>query len=197
METKPDWEYWNQLAKERLWKLVLLSLELDPERVNYSTLEYSLGKSSCNSFRKRLDVAFSHASYKKGAPLYVLSGLGEDRQFALVETNVFLAWAKSMEWQIPSQFVGPKSLAHAPVEKLKPANIENSLTIKERGNLYNIIGALLEVTLGRGTFNKHPDFNSQSELVGKLTDQFGGFNGMSKANLESVFAKANEAMKRA
>lgn len=98
-----------------------------------------------------------------------------------VDPADFLTWLKQKGgYTIPSE--------------LSALATEKPLTPKERDNLKRIIGALNEFIAGDTPGKKrHPDFSTQSDLIEFLSTKY-DFPGISKRNLETIFAAAKRLL---
>ena len=75
------------------------------------------------------------------------------------------------------------------------AEKENAPSPRSEAAYLNIIGALLEVINGGVPgFNRHPDFEGDTKLIGAISDYFQGFGGLSKSNLSRKFPEAKRSL---
>lgn len=84
-------------------------------------------------------------------------------------------------------------------DKMSPHEVEfkaepKSESPKQVDNLHRIIGALLLYIKGENGLQKHPAYDTQSELIATLEKVMDGYAGIKKRNLEGVFAKANKLL---
>lgn len=84
------------------------------------------------------------------------------------------------------------------IEKLEAKikeNKSNKLSTRQHSTYLRIIGALLDLLLGKSQAgNKYSKFNSQQEIINSIHDRHGKTNGLSKRNLEAKFAEAKQEM---
>lgn len=70
---------------------------------------------------------------------------------------------------------------------------------REMNSQLRIIAALLDITIDNtradnSADNRNCDIKSQAQLIELMTDQYQGYEGLSKRNLEAVFAKAKRLL---
>lgn len=92
----PDWEFWRKMKSVKLWQAAFLSCEIDPDEVDYRTLEYDDAKAL-----KRLRIL--KASY-------------EASDLHNVVMSEFAARALSFGWtDMPPEFVALAASDPAPI----------------------------------------------------------------------------------
>ncbi|HEY8118566.1 MAG TPA: hypothetical protein VIE91_04950 [Methylophilaceae bacterium] len=101
---KPNWSKWNLIEDAKVWQVVALSFDINPDEVTRSSSDWMAGGSFVNhegqDFKDRLDVI--SANYLKiDANPKTLSMNG----IAYCEINIpkFAEWAMSVNWEIPEE----------------------------------------------------------------------------------------------
>ena len=103
-DPRADWEKWSQMLTCELWQAVALSLGFEPYGLPGLTFRPILGGpfDACpERFRRRLAIANNHVEC--GAmhrPAYE-----GDRTRETVKLHDFVAWAQSLEWELPEPFL--------------------------------------------------------------------------------------------
>jgi hypothetical protein len=182
---KADYKHWNQMPTAEVWKCVLLSMGLEPNGLYFHNLRQTLQPIEDDNFRKLLQITEANISYEKNDPLYVI-GLSNSSEHLKISLTKFLAWARNMGWEVPTELVG----LQIPGAKPELAKTPVAISTRERQSLLRIIGALYSVIKGEGGFKKHPGFVNQSELITSLVKLYDNVPGVSKSNLEKVLPEA-------
>lgn len=183
---KPAWNYWLNMAEVTLEEAICLSLDFAPnilevtsERFVPANMADTVERFRVN-FVARRDAAFTHIRTRR---LRAWFNDAKGRYFlSLVD---FRVWGESLPNPLtfPDEFPKPVS---AP-EPDPPAKAEPS-TRNENANL-RIIAAMLAL-LRDGDGGRFP---SDAKVIDVLVDRYGAADGVSKRNLESVFAVAKRA----
>lgn len=103
-DRKPNWRKWNLIDDTEVWKVIALSLDIDPDKIKSEHTDWMAGGAYVNhessEFQDRLDVV--GANYKKiDATPQVLSMNG----IAYCHMNIpkFAQWAISVNWEMPDE----------------------------------------------------------------------------------------------
>ncbi|WP_397533406.1 hypothetical protein [Roseateles sp.] len=98
-------------------------------------------------------------------------------------------WFHGWRFKDLPDFTGISERQPSPKRAGDIARVENGL--------YMQIGALLEVIIGYGPWQGHPDVKNQSKLIETLCERFKRMPSMSKRTLETSFARARKALTEA
>lgn len=81
--------------------------------------------------------------------------------------------------------------AHRESDPPDPSRKRPSDTKRKNADLM-LIGALLAFIKGEDGFERHPQFKSQTDLIGYLLDKYRDMNGIDKRTIETKFSLANK-----
>lgn len=180
-----------------IWECIYLSQGFDPSASDLNELNLYRDKQGYMQIAKKLDIAVAHVdsyhlkTFERYANEYV----------TLLSIPVFIAWAKTLNWEVHEQFTGytPPKIQTVETPKVVPpktallAKPEKKINSRERANLIRVVGALLAAINGTDGLTKHQKYDSQTKLVKAILSRFKDFEGISKTNLENVFSEANQA----
>ena len=206
---KANWDFWNKIPKAELWQCVLLGLGIEPRGESFREIEEKANALKRPDILDRLFIAQQNISHGPNAALGPMFP-AQNRPPLEKDFNIpqFIQWAKTLPWEMPKEFTGYapplawKSLAQAlvsqehqsPSSGIQPEVVqgEKPLSDRERKSLQRIVGALLAETVSKD--DKSKPFRSEAKLIERLSDQYDGYDGLSKANLEKVFKAAKQLL---
>jgi hypothetical protein len=81
------------------------------------------------------------------------------------------------------------------IERAEPPPSKNGGHAKGQNAFSAIVLAFLKFTEGTLHSQRHPDFSSRAKLIQHFIDSMGDYPGISKSNLEAVFARAQKLLK--
>ncbi len=87
-----------------------------------------------------------------------------------------------------------KNLEESTIQEPKKPSPRHSMEKANNANAV-IIGGLLQFIKGEMGNQRHPDFQSEAQLIAFLEKKLGGYLGVSERNLKDKFARAKEAFK--
>ena len=85
-------------------------------------------------------------------------------------------------------------LRDLPDFKSSSSHEQAPIVVRKYRSQIRLVGALLEMVRGEKTFQAHPQYVSDAQLVQLLNENFGDFGGLSERNLRSIFSEAAKAM---
>lgn len=183
----PDYAKWK---RKKLWRYIeaaCLGAGVEPPEGRFSLPGKMLNKIVDRRRRTIAEELYGHI--KDAADLGRLGTVGSSRTGRIMDARIapdaFVVWLSNQ-----SAFVVPGELKE--IGKFS-AGSEN-FSVKARGNLLRIIGALLEVIDGKRDVQKHPAFDSQTKLIEHLACNYSEHAGLSKRHLEKIFPEAKQSL---
>ena len=105
-DRKPNWTKWKLIPKAKVWQVVALSLDLDPDKVTRGKEDWMAGGAFVNhegkDFQYRFDVIIANCSYTKDDLLYIGLG-GQHTGYGDLNIPKFAQWALSVNLDIPPE----------------------------------------------------------------------------------------------
>jgi len=147
-DREPNWDKWRHIPHATVWELVALSLNIEPEAVQFNPHGWMADRhifDESDEFKDRVSVAGRNAG--GGGGLTPKGGSLVDPADIVVGLREFAAWALSLPWEIPEEFAELASGHRDPGiagNRSTTAN-ENPIGTRERGTLLKLIlGMALE-----------------------------------------------------
>nr|VFJ69028.1 MAG: hypothetical protein BECKDK2373B_GA0170837_12312 [Candidatus Kentron sp. DK] len=128
----------------------------------------------------------------EASPLTTDAGLRE----TLASREEELEQSKSKAGKLQAEIArlhGELNSKNGEIEKL---NADAPPSERSEKTYLNIIGGLVALMLGKSGVGKKPSvFRTQEVIIGKLLDDYESIKGISKSNLDTIMAKANDTLK--
>ena len=164
----PNWRKWRHVPNVKLWEAVALSLDIEPKFVKHGPHGWVGGShvfSESELFKDRIFIATRNLSVNGPLePTAIVVAHPEACEVSLVK---FSAWARSIDWEIPSELAEGISLK-TEFKQNNPEPIEKPLLTRERNTLLTIVAALAEIA---GIDINIP--HSAAEAIAHQTQQMG------------------------
>lgn len=96
----PNWNKWRLIPDPKQWQCVALSLNIDPDTVDYDEYVDDEGPAECREFKDRLDVvnANLHKTLQPTTP-------GGFPYSPTVSLRQFAAWVRDIGWAAPPELL--------------------------------------------------------------------------------------------
>jgi hypothetical protein len=111
----PNWQKWCLMPHAKLWELVALSLDIDPDSVSHHKQSWMHGThlfEESRDFRDRIDIALANVQYFEVVAL----NMG-DATASKYTVASFAAWAQSNALEIPKEMMRVAEKARLPSTK--------------------------------------------------------------------------------
>lgn len=103
-DRKPKWSKWNLIDDAKVWQVIALSLDIDPDRITRDGNDWMAGGGYVNhegdEFKDRLDVIKANYRRIDDTPKTLsMNGI----EFCDLNIPKFAKWALSVNWEIPPE----------------------------------------------------------------------------------------------
>lgn len=101
---KPNWKKWNLIEDAEVWKVIALSLDIDPDKIKRNRSDWMSGgeyvNHEGNEFKDRLDVIKANYTKIDSSPKAVnMNGIA----YCHINISKFTNWAINVDWEIPPE----------------------------------------------------------------------------------------------
>lgn len=102
VQKRPDWDLWGKIPDAELWKLIVVSMDIEP---GFGAHESLSGERQRHEYEKRRAISES-CIYRKQLPVVQMPSVSQNRniEHAIVEPMEFGAFAKRQKWGLPDLF---------------------------------------------------------------------------------------------
>lgn len=111
---EPIWSKWQNIPEIKLWEAVALSLNIEPSKINDHSYRNMHIFADIQEFQDRLVVAESNLGKGKRLTASVMNVMSPVDTLMPIPT--FVAWALSIQWEMPEQLASLASNDSRPSE---------------------------------------------------------------------------------
>ena len=195
----PNWNKWKLIPNAEMWRLIALSLDIEPSKVKIEPNSWMVGSKvfeESQEFKDRIDVLQANAG-RQGLLKLEAININSPLDCKIQIAN-FAKWAISVEWIIPqelvkiSEIINQESISHfqeainkkpSPKTNISLDNKDKALSTRTENNYLRLIMALAN---GIKDFNPQKPYEA-AQLIIDATEI-----GLSLQTIADYISKAYE-----